>query len=85
MTPTGDAGVSEVRSCTSANNWNTTLYGAIADNIKLIQFTCDSSARPGPEIKTIPKHNAAAFNAKGSATAAGTAVAELLNSQLCIN
>jgi hypothetical protein len=26
----------------------------------------------------------AAFNAKGSATAAGTAVAELLNSQLCI-
>ena len=29
-------------------------------------------------------HNAAGFNAKGSATAAGTAVAELLNSQLCI-
>ncbi len=34
MTPTGDVGVSVVRSCTSANNWNTTPYGAIADNIK---------------------------------------------------
>ena len=32
--------------------------------------------------KTI-RHNAAAFNAKSSATAAGTAVSELLNSQLC--
>ncbi len=29
------------------------------------------------------RHNAALLNAKGSATAAGTAVAELLNSQLC--
>ncbi len=32
---------------------------------------------------TTIRYNAAAFNAKGSATAAGTAVAELLNSQLC--
>ena len=43
---------------------------------------------PGQKLKLFTHnaagHNAAGFNAKGSATAAGTAVAELLNSLLCI-